>query len=53
MSSPVYRVYSEIPMTDGIRQLETYRTDRKIAEQDVDIIKTILGRKAWIEEQQR
>lgn len=49
----VYRVYSEIPMTEGIRQLETSRTDRKTAEQDIDIIKTILGRKAWIEEDQQ
>ena len=30
--------------------VETRRTDRKIAEQDVEIIKTILHRSAWIVE---
>lgn len=34
---------------DGNERVETERTDRKVAEEDVGIIKTILGRAAWIE----
>lgn len=35
---------------DGNETVETRRTDRKAAEQDVSIIRTILGRSAWIVE---
>lgn len=48
-----YKVWSESKPAkdaDPVTQLETTRTDRKIAENDADLIKTVLHKKVWIEE---
>jgi hypothetical protein len=38
---------------EAIPSAETRRTDRRSAEQDANIIKTIFGRKSWIEEKEK
>lgn len=48
-----YQVWSESKASkdaEPVTQLETTRTDRKIAENDADLIKTILHKRTWIEE---
>lgn len=48
-----YQVWSESKPAkdaDPVTQLETTRTDRKIAENDADLVKTILHKKTWIVE---
>lgn len=37
-------------LNDGVEVLETRRTSKTVAYEDVGIITTILGRKAWIKE---
>lgn len=35
---------------EPVTQLETVRTDRKIADNDADLIKTVLHKKVWVQE---
>lgn len=48
-----YEVYSEVKPdkdSDPVTTLEVVRSDRKTAEQDADILKTILHKKPWVQE---
>ena len=41
---------SKEPPVPAVEQLEVTRTDRRVAEEDRDIVADILHRKAWIQE---